>query len=471
MNMNLAGRKITVVGLGATGAAAAQFLVKRGARVTVTDTARQEALGPVVKELHCKGVALELGEHRTETFTRADLVIISPGVPHTIAPVRMAADRGIPVIGEVELASRFIREPIIAITGTNGKTTTTELVGEMLAQSGVTTFVGGNIGSPLIGHVDSGKTVQVVVAEISSFQLDTIEGFRPAVAVLLNIAEDHLDRYPDFMAYARSKGRVFENQLEEDIAVLNGNDRRIEEIAKNIRSRRIYFQSESNRSHGLESVQGAVITPEGIRFQPRAADSGDNKDDGPGGAFSVNRSEIRLKGLHNHENAAAAGLAALSCGGTPEGVRRTLASFRGLPHRLELVATYAGVEYYNDSKATNMDAVARALQCFSTPVVLIMGGRNKQGDFSVLSDKVRGRVKHIVAIGEARSEVIAALGRLVPASIEPTMEDAVDKAAGIAATGEVVLLSPGCASFDMYENYARRGDDFRRAVEKRSANG
>ncbi|MGD9185297.1 MAG: UDP-N-acetylmuramoyl-L-alanine--D-glutamate ligase, partial [Desulfobacterales bacterium] len=266
--MQLAGKKILVMGLGATGVATAIFLVKRGAVVTATDSAPEAELRPEALALREKGVRLELGGNRPQSFENTDLVVISPGVPHGAAPLDRSRELGIPVLGEVELAARFIEQPIVAITGTNGKTTTTTLVGEMLRRSGIDVFVGGNIGMPLISFVDSGQKAGVVVAEISSFQLDTIDRFRPKVAVLLNIAEDHLDRYPDVDAYVRSKGRIFENQGSADFAVLNGADSRVAELSKNVFSRKLFFARAGFTGQQPEA-EGAVVTDEAIVFHTR----------------------------------------------------------------------------------------------------------------------------------------------------------------------------------------------------------
>ncbi|MGD9351738.1 MAG: UDP-N-acetylmuramoyl-L-alanine--D-glutamate ligase [Desulfobacterales bacterium] len=460
--MQLAGKKILVMGLGATGVATAIFLVKRGAVVTATDSAPEAELRPEALALREKGVRLELGGNRPQSFENTDLVVISPGVPHGAAPLDRSRELGIPVLGEVELAARFIEQPIVAITGTNGKTTTTTLVGEMLRRSGIDVFVGGNIGMPLISFVDSGQKAGVVVAEISSFQLDTIDRFRPKVAVLLNIAEDHLDRYPDVDAYVRSKGRIFENQGSADFAVLNGADSRVAELSKNVFSRKLFFARAGFTGQQPEA-EGAVVTDEAIVFHTRLLKS----ERHPGAIeAAVPCSAIKLFGRHNIENAAAAALAALAAGGRMAAVKDTLQHFGGLPHRLEFVAAIAGVRYYDDSKATNIDAVLRAIECFSAPIVLLLGGRNKRGDFRLLKESLRRRVKQVVLFGEAGDEIAAALDGAATAIRAGSMAEAVASASRIASTGDVVLLSPGCASFDMYENYARRGEDFRRNVEK-----
>jgi UDP-N-acetylmuramoylalanine--D-glutamate ligase len=447
--MEIANKKILVVGLARTGIAVARFLRRRGAAVRATDMAAEAALGPGVTELRALDIDLALGGHRVEDFTTADLIVLSPGVPHTLAPLQAARGRGVPVIGEVELAARFIREPIVAVSGTNGKTTVTELLGRMLEASGRRVFVGGNIGRPLIGYVDGGQTADVVVAEISSFQLDTIVTFRPAAGVLLNITDDHLDRYPDFAAYARSKMRLFENQTVQDTAVLNGADPVIRAQAAAIRSRRLFYNTAED-SENCAAVSGTALA---LRRPGREA-------------VRLDLAPFRLRGPHNVENACAAALAALASGASPSGIQQTLSAFAPLPHRIESVGVANGVEYVNDSKATNVDAVLRALDCFATPVVLIMGGLDKGGNFGLLETAVRRRAKALVLVGNASDTIRAALGDLVPTVQAPDMAAAVGAAAGRAVSGDVVLLSPGCASFDMYPNYQARGEDFRQAVQR-----
>jgi UDP-N-acetylmuramoylalanine--D-glutamate ligase len=460
-----------VVGLGRTGLAAAGFLHQQGARVVVTDTAGEKQLGDAVDIVRELGVRMELGPHRAASFQNADLIVVSPGVSHTIDPIMQARDRGIPVIGEVELASRFIEEPIIAVTGTNGKTTTTELLGGMLKNSGLNVFVGGNIGNPLIGYVAKAQPAQIVVAEISSFQLDTIAAFRPRVCVLLNITADHLDRYPNFEAYADSKTRIFINQRAPDVAVLNGADPLIRAKTKHIKSQRLFFPTlQANE-------QGAVLNGKRIilnlnrlkRIYPEIRDPQSTIRN----RRSLDISKIQLQGRHNFENAAAASLAALAAGANLEGIQNTLNQFKGLAHRLEHVATIESVQYFNDSKATNIDGVAKALACFSKPVLLIMGGRDKGGDFKALKGLVREHVKGLILMGEAAEPIRAVLGQLKPTNIATSMEDAVSRAYQNAKPEDVVLLSPGCTSFDRYRNYAERGDDFRRTVNeiKKRASG
>ncbi|HUV50730.1 MAG TPA: UDP-N-acetylmuramoyl-L-alanine--D-glutamate ligase [Anaerolineae bacterium] len=435
--MQIANKNIVVVGLGKSGFAAACFLKKRGASVIVTDKAEEdklEAYAPVLREM---GIKMELGQHRIDTFEKSDLIVVSPGVPHDILPIKRAALKGIPILGEIELACRFIREPVVAVTGTNGKTTTTTLLGDMLKKSGQRVFVGGNIGNPLIEYADKGEKAEIIVAEISSFQLDTIDTFRPKVGVVLNITEDHLDRYSDFAAYAKSKARIFENQKESDVAVFNGLDPLIGSICKNIKSKKLSFYNQI-------------------------------ADDAEINTFfkSLDFSSIKLSGKHNLENAYAASLASLAIGGSLEGIQSALSSFKGLPHRLEYVATINEVGFFNDSKATNVDAVARALETFSKPVILIMGGRDKGGNFRTLRDLVSRHVKRLIVFGEAKEDIASALGDITSTKRASSMEDAVLSAYHAASPGDVVLLSPACASFDMYTSYAKRGEDFCRAVGK-----
>ncbi|MEJ2655654.1 MAG: UDP-N-acetylmuramoyl-L-alanine--D-glutamate ligase [Desulfobacterales bacterium] len=458
--MKLYQKNILIVGLGASGLAAARFAKNRGGVVTVTDIAKEDALAAYLPEIRGMGVKTELGQHRIETFEKAELIILSPGVPHTILPIKQAGAKGIPILGEFEFASLYIREPIVAVTGTNGKTTTTQLLGNMLESSGFNVFVGGNIGNPLIDYAAEEKTADIVVAEVSSFQLDTIDTFRPRVSVLLNISEDHLDRYLNFESYVRSKGRIFKNQTASDTAVINGSDPYIASISKTIRARKLAFYHQGqvdgkHREYALIKRRDGQHTP-GIEFFIKEEPEG-----------FLELSKIRLLGRHNMENAAAAALATLAAGGTLEGIQSALNDFKGLSHRLEFVQTIKGVHFYDDSKGTNINAVVRALEVFDTPVVLIMGGRDKGGDYKHLRDPVHQHAKKLIVMGEAGNTIKSALEDACPggAQVASEMEDAVRSAYFSATPGDLVLLSPGCSSFDMYENYAKRGEAFCRAVE------
>ncbi|MGA6924674.1 MAG: UDP-N-acetylmuramoyl-L-alanine--D-glutamate ligase, partial [Desulfosarcina sp.] len=359
---------------------------------------------------------------------------------------------GIPVIGEMELAAGTIAEPILAVTGTNGKTTTTQLVGNMLVNSGKKVFVGGNIGIPLIAYADGAHgRADVVVAETSSFQLDTAIDFRPDTAVMLNITDDHLDRYASFSAYADAKWRIFKNQRPTDAAVLNAMDATVTAMIEKRPpiARRHLFSDQA-------VARGARILKQRIQLMDQGRQTG---------SFALDKTG--LIGPHNRENVAAACLAAREQGATDTGIQQAIDEFRGLPHRLETVGTVEGVRFVNDSKATNVDAVNRALECFERPVVLILGGQNKKGDFKRLKSQVRRRVKTLVAMGESKDEIVTALaGDPQKGILEAgSMEEAVEKARGAAQAGETVLLSPACASFDMFANYAHRGDRFREIVK------
>ena len=459
--MDLTNKNILIVGLGKSGIAAARFAGKKGALVTVTDMAGEKELGVHAAMAHKLGVNMELGKHDIETFERADLIVLSPGVPHTIPPIQRAMAKGVPILGEFELAARYIREPIIAVSGTNGKTTTTTLLGSMLENSGIKVFVGGNIGNPLIDYADKTGTVDMVVAEVSSFQLDTIETFRPRVGVLLNITEDHLDRYPDFKSYARSKGRLFENQQHSDFAVLNGSDPVIDSMTKDLRARKLLFCHQEN---SRAKDRAAALIRRGDSSTPAIITIGINAHK----KISLNLSGTHFPGRHNLENAAAASLAALAVGATSQGVQSALNDFKGLSHRIEYIATINHVRFFNDSKATNVDAVIRAVETFEDPIVLIMGGRDKGGDFRKLSEPIRHHIKKLILMGEAKHKIKSVLKdayRQIVQS-ESSMEAAVISAYHAASPGDIVLLSPACSSFDRYGSYAERGEDFRRAVGK-----
>jgi len=446
--IELKNRHIVVVGLGKSGLSVAKFLKNRGADPVITDLAPAEKLPDMVYDAYQAGIPTELGGHKQETFTSSDLIILSPGVPHTIGPVIAAREKGIPVWGEIELASRFIAQPVIAVTGTNGKTTTTTLIGDMLTQSGHRVFVGGNIGNPLIDYADSDEKADIVVAEISSFQLDTTDTFKPAVGVLLNIAEDHLDRYDDFHAYALSKAKLFQNQTESDVAVLNYNDPMVRSVTEHVKAAKLFFNVEKT------AEKGAAINCDTVYLNV----AGDRKGE-------IDIRTISLRGRHNHENIAAASLAALAAGGHVDGILNAVNRFTGLPHRIEHVATVNGVEYYDDSKATNIGAVIRALETFTVPLVLIMGGRDKGGDYNRLNDLIKNHARLVVLIGEAADKIEQSIGGRVQTVKINSMDEAVYTASRNAKPGDAVLLSPACSSFDMFENYQKRGDAFCRAVK------
>ncbi|MBF0226484.1 MAG: UDP-N-acetylmuramoyl-L-alanine--D-glutamate ligase [Desulfobacterales bacterium] len=447
--MDIKNKNILIVGLGKTGIALAKFLHKRGAKVTATDISKIEDIGEQVKPLKDLGVKLEIGQHITESFINADIILISPGVPHLIPPIREAMNKGVTIMGEIEFAYRFINEPIIAITGTNGKTTVTTLIAEILKNAGKKVFLGGNIGNPLINYVDSGEKADVIIAEISSFQLDTISTFRPKVGVLLNITDDHLDRYKNFNEYVLSKGRIFENQLEDDYAILKGDDSNIRLISENIRSKKIFFSLESNY------VSAKEFSFERIRIEME-----------PDIDCVIRLKNRKIIGIHNIENMIAASMATLCLGIGVGYISKTLNDFKGLSHRIEYVDTVKGIQYYDDSKGTNIDAVYKAVDAFESKVVIIMGGIYKGGEFDSLKEIIGKKVKAIVAIGEAKDKIKSSLSSYVQVEIAKTMDEAVNTATTLAEHNGVVLLSPGCSSFDMFKSYVHRGEIFCKAVKK-----
>jgi UDP-N-acetylmuramoylalanine--D-glutamate ligase len=411
--------------------------------VTVTDMKERDALAPYLEQLQGLPINLELGRHEEYTFLTAELVVVSPGVPMDIGPIQLARIRKRRVISEIELASIFIDAPMVAITGTNGKTTTTTLTGEIFRACGFKTFVGGNIGNPLIELASSGAEAERVVAEISSFQLEGIISFHPRVAVLLNITEDHLDRYPSFREYAAAKARIFENLTRDDFAVLNMDDPMVAACAKGrLRGRIVPMSRLEEQAQGVFYRDG-VITFRWDGVEERFPTAG-----------------YRLKGVHNLDNIMAALASALLMGCDAERARKAVEEFRGLPHRMELVAAMNGVEWYNDSKGTNVGSVVKSLESFEKGVTLIAGGRDKGGDYAPLAELVRERVEHMILIGEAREKIGSALGDLTDTRMAGSLEEAVEIARDLTLPGGVVLFSPACSSFDMFKNYEERGERF-----------
>jgi UDP-N-acetylmuramoylalanine--D-glutamate ligase len=444
--MELKNKNIVIVGLARTGAAVARFLCECGARVTVSDSKGQEALAPFLSTLAALEITYELGGHGNATFLAADLIVVSPGVPMDIAPLVLARNHGVPVISEIELAYEFIDAPIAAITGTNGKTTTTTLVGEVFRKCGFRTFVGGNIGNPLIDLVISGERAERVVAEISSFQLEGIVQFRPRVAVLLNITEDHLDRYTCYQEYIDAKLRVFANQTATDFAILNIDDPLVAASAGKLAARVVPMSRLTVLEQGIYYHNGVITFAWDGRLEQFPTDS------------------FKLRGVHNIDNCMAA-LATTLLMGCPAGeALKAVAGFSGLPHRMEFVATVNGVSYYNDSKGTNVGSVVKSLESFPGNITLIAGGKDKGGDYAPLADLVRERVRHLILLGEAKERIRAALGHLTETILVDSLEAAVAEAHRLAAPGEVVLFSPACSSFDMFRNYEVRGERFVEAV-------
>ena len=448
--MELSGKKVLVVGLARTGAAVARFLAERGALVTVTDMKDEETLAPWLEKLADLDITYELGRHEKHTFLSPELIVVSPGVPMDIKPILHARSQRRRVISEIELAFRFIEAPMVAITGTNGKTTTTTLTGEIFAACGYRTFVGGNIGRPLLDLATGGEKVDRVVAEISSFQLEAVETFRPHVAVLLNITEDHLDRYASYQEYIDAKLRIFENQTAEDFAVLNIDDPLVAACRPTLAARVVPMSRLARLDEGI------WLEGDCIRFRWEGREE------------SFPLAGVKLKGVHNIDNIMAALAATLLMGCDGERALEAVEGFAGLPHRMELVATVNGVSWYNDSKGTNVGSVVKSLESFAGNVTLIAGGVDKGGDYGPLADLVRERVNHLILIGEAREKIMAALGSLTDSRLAGSLEEAVTLAHKLTAPGGVVLFSPACSSFDMFKNYEERGNAFRSLAKARA---
>ena len=445
--MDLQNKRVLVVGLGKSGVASALFLKERGARVTVSDTKSPDQLRDEIPVLLDHGIAVETGGHGERTFRGQDLIVVSPGVPVDAPPLVQARGAGEPVIGEIELAAQHLPGPIIAITGSNGKTTTTTLTGEILTAGGLPTLVGGNIGTPAISLVADAKSETVIVLEVSSFQLETIQMFRPRVAVVLNVTPDHLDRHRTFQAYVDAKARVFENQQASDFAVLNEDDSTCLTLGERTRAQVFWF------SRKKEVKQGAWVRDGKILFR-----------DGSGQREIMLVSEIPLKGAHNVENVLAAVCAGALMGCKPELIRKAVRDFKAVEHRLEYVATVKGVEYYDDSKATNVDATIKALESFPANIHLILGGKDKGSDYRVLNDLLRQRVKRVYTIGAAAEKIESHIKGTTDIVHAETLDNAVRRAAAVAQTGDIVLLAPACASFDQFQSYNHRGRVFKEVV-------
>ncbi len=452
--LDINGKKVLVVGLGKSGIAASLLLHRHGAIVTATDSNPVEALSDEAKSLQALGIKIEAGGHRTESFISSNLIVLSPGVPKEIKPVAMAKDRSIMIISEIELAFRFIDAPVIAITGSNGKSTTTTLIGEILKAKGDKTFVGGNIGTPLCDYVLSDETADCVVAEISSFQLETIEEFRPKISILLNISPDHLDRYHNVSEYAETKLRIFENQGKGDYAIINGDEPWSNELLSRLKCTAVMFSRKKKITNGVYTEGGWIVSDiEGSKCRV------------------CEISQIGIKGVHNLENAMASVAAALLSGCSQAVIKSVLKKFAGLEHRLEFVRDLNGVRYINDSKGTNVGAVVKSLESFSEPLLLIAGGRDKGSDFSPLRPLIKEKVKSLILIGEARDKIAEAVVGMTNTSFASSLEEAVNIAHREAVKGDIVLLSPACASFDMFKNFEDRGRKFKEIVWKLTSSG
>ena len=455
--MELNNKRVLVVGLGKSGVASALFLKAHGARVTVSDTKSGDELRNEIPALLDHGITVETGGHGERTFRGQDLIVISPGVPVDAPALVQARALGGSVIGEIELAAQFLPGPIVAITGSNGKTTTTTLTGEVMTAGGFPTLVGGNIGTPAISLAQRAKPETVVVLEVSSFQLETIQSFRPKVAVVLNVTPDHLDRHRTFEVYADAKARIFENQQGSDFAVLNADDPTCVAMATRTRAQVFWFSRQKEVQQGAWAHEGKIL------FRDARSESKTPQKE------ILQVSEIPLKGAHNLENVLAAVCAGALMGCAAEKIRQAVREFKAVEHRLEFVATVRGVDYYNDSKATNVDATIKALESFPANIHLILGGKDKGSDYTVLNDLVRQRVKRVYTIGAAAAKIESQIkAEVVHAE---TLENAIRKAHAVAQPGDVVLLAPACASFDQFKNYEHRGQVFKEVVRGLASGG
>jgi len=449
---SVAGKRVLVMGAARSGVAAALLLADRGARVTLSDL--RPALNDAhdVERLRQSSVTLELGGHLPETVASASLVVLSPGVPLSQPVLEHAQQKGVPIIGEIELASRWLRGRVVAITGTKGKSTTTTLAGRMLQAGGIRTLVGGNIGVPLSAQVATSTPDTVHVVEVSSFQLETIQTFHPWIAVLLNFSPDHLDRHPSVEEYASAKARIFENQNERDWVVINADDPQALALARAGRGRQLCF------SMNASIEEGVVVASGGISYRHAGEDQP-----------LVPLSAVKLIGPHLLADVAAAAAVAKLSGISPADMTRAVESFGGLEHALELVATLHGVRFVNDSKATNVESAVRAIESFGQGLVVILGGRYKGGDFGRLREPLTSRGATVVAIGEARPLLHEALEPAVTVRDAASMADAVRQAYEDARPHGTVLLAPACASFDMFVDYADRGRRFKHEVARLEA--
>jgi UDP-N-acetylmuramoylalanine--D-glutamate ligase len=444
--MELAGKKVLIIGAARSGIAAAKFLVEQGATVALNDQKPIEKWTEDALALKHLGVGLLPGDPPSWLLDQLDLVVVSPGVPATIIPIRYAERAGAEVIGEVELAARYLKGRIVAITGSNGKTTTTSLIGELLRDAGMNVQVGGNIGKPLISMIDSSRDDGWTVAELSSFQLETTSTFHPSIAVVLNVTPNHMDRYETFNDYAAAKHRIFMNQTAEDVAVLNADDPTVSSWASGLRARVMNFSVRKELDNGV-FLRGRELVYRG--------------------QVLLHVDEMKLRGLHNAENVAAAFAAGLAAGAGVESMNGTAKRFDPVEHRLEFVAEIEGVKFYNDSKATSVDATLKALEAFAHEpgkVVLILGGRGKKAPYAPLDWLVREKVRKLVLIGEDADTIAAELGNCAPFERGSDMKDAVARSFKAAEKGDVVLLAPACASFDMFDSFEHRGKVFKQEV-------
>ncbi|MGB7292475.1 MAG: UDP-N-acetylmuramoyl-L-alanine--D-glutamate ligase [Thermodesulfobacteriota bacterium] len=443
--MELEKRKILVVGLGRTGLETVKFLLGKGAQIRVSDITPLEKLPHEINEFRKKGVGIETGFHRKETFLWADTVVLSPGVSFNIPPVQEAVAHGIEVMSEIELASRFIKTPVIAVTGSNGKTTTCNLIASILEKGGRKAFLGGNIGTPLIEVAERDQGYDFLVLELSSFQIQGINAFKPYIATILNLSPNHLDHHGDFEEYVQSKMKLFFNQDSGDWAIYNADDDLIAAYLPTIKSKKIPF--------GKEPMENGVFYDgRRVRF----------------GEDAYDLTNMKLLGAHNIENAMAAVAVSRIVGCPPAQVEKEISEFNPLPHRIEFVRLFRGAQFYNDAKSTSPGATLRALECFASPIILISGGKDKGLNYDVLKDEIRNKVRLLVLFGESRFRMQRQLGSHSDTSLASSLEEALETAVAGINSGDTVLFSPACSSFDMYSSYGERGRVFKELVQRLS---
>ncbi len=454
------GKRVLVVGFGLSGVAVARYMSKQGAKVMVTDMKQKTELMESVNACEDLKLEYELGRHNSKSFTTAELIVVSPGVPLNSKPIEEAIEARVPITNEIELAASAIKEPLIAVTGTNGKTTTTTLIGEILKADGKLPYVGGNIGKPLLDYVTDGQKANYVVAELSSFQLELTQRLIPAVAVFTNLEEDHLDRYPDMHSYSQAKKKLLQACDRNSFVVLNYDDANVAAFAQETPGKIMWFTKKNPLTVSgefAENFVGAYFDAAGKRIVA--------KINGKEEIYST--VDFRLFGDHNKENLMAAICTARAIGVNPAAIQHVIGAFKGVAHRLEFVRKKDGVYFFNDSKGTNVMSVQRSLSSFlHSPVILIAGGKDKNQDFSPLAELVKKKCKVVIVLGEAKEKVNRAIGDYAETYLVGTFEEAVLLAFQKSRSGDVVLLSPGCASYDMFRNYEERGDYFKKLVNQ-----
>jgi len=446
--MDLAKKNILVIGLGKTGIASVRFLIGRGAKVFVTDEKPLTELEEAFLKIGSPSENLEFCKYDPDILARIDMIVPSPGVPPSNLILAEAAKRQIPIVSEIELSYRFLKPPMIAITGTNGKTTTTTLIGNILEKEGKRAFVGGNIGDPLIGYIEGKQEDEFAVVEVSSFQLQWTHCFHPSVAILLNTTCDHVDYHGSFEAYRRAKEGIFKNQGASDLAILNADEPRSRDLSKNMLAKVQFFSTSTRVARGM-FLDGKTLIH---------CTTQDKREEYP-------LDMIKIPGLHNIENVMAAIMAARYCGCSRESIISAIREFKGIAHRIEFTDEKNGVAFYDDSKGTNVGAVVRALETFSRPIILLLGGRDKEGDFGTLSTLLSTKVKELVLFGEARDRIEGLIGGIVKTAKARTLKEAIETAYRNSSSGDIILLSPGCASFDEFSNYKERGRVFKDVVK------